>query len=322
MALRRARISALAGSAAACLAAAPALAQGLSFSGPSAGPLPPLQIKPSTQPAASSNAFMPKPPRIPHTVATPVLVGLAAALTEKAAPLSRGVAWRVYATEPDAEGRHALIEKSDQAQPALRLKPGDYVVTALYGAVAQAQRITVSDVASHRFVLNAGGLRLGAVVGADKTIPESLVTYTVYKSEPERPESMPLASEVRSGQIVRLAEGSYRVVSRYGSANAVVQCNVRVEAGRLTDATVFHKAAAITMKLVNEPGGEAIANTSWSIVDAKGEVVIQDSVGAFPTVILAAGDYTVIARHEGQIYNRPFSVEPGRDREVEVTAQH
>ena len=320
MAQRRALNRALAGLAAALLAP-PASAQGLSFSGPSAGPQPPLQIKPPAQAVGTSNAFLPKAPHIPLAATAPVLVGLAASLTEKAPPLSRGVAWRVYATEPDAEGRHALIEKSDQAQPALRLKPGDYVVTALYGAVAQAQRITVSDVASHRFVLNAGGLRLGAVVGADKTIPEPLVTYTVYKSEPERPEGMPLASEVRSGQVVRLAEGAYRVVSRYGAANAVVQCNVRVEAGRLTDATVFHKAAAITMKLVNEAGGEAIANTSWSIVDANGAIVIQDNIGAFPTVILAAGDYTVIARHEGQIYNRAFSVEPGRDREVEVTAQ-
>ena len=317
---RRALIHALAGLAVA-LFAPPALAQGLSFSGPSAGPPAPLQIKPPAQAVGSSSAFLPKPPHAPLAAAAPVSLGLTASLTEKAQPLSRGVAWRVYATEPDAEGRHALVEKSDQAQTVLRLKPGDYVVTALYGAVAQVQRIKFSDVANHRFVLNAGGLRLGAVVGADKTIPEPHVTYTVYKSEPERPEGMPLASEVRSGQVVRLAEGTYRVVSRYGSANALVQCNVRVEAGRLTDATVFHKAAAITMKLVNEPGGEAIANTSWSIVDAKGEVVIQDNVGAFPTVILAAGDYTVIARHEGQIYNRPFSVEPGRDREVEVTAQ-
>jgi hypothetical protein len=36
---------------------------------------------------------------------------------------------------------------------------------------------------------------------------------------------------------------------------------------------------------------------------------------------LAEGDYVVIARNEGKVYNREFKVESGVDRDVEVLAR-
>ena len=39
---------------------------------------------------------------------------------------------------------------------------------------------------------------------------------------------------------------------------------------------------------------------------------------AFPSVVLAAGDYTAIAKHGDQIFERNFTVEPGLNRDVEV----
>ena len=45
-----------------------------------------------------------------------------------------------------------------------------------------------------------------------------------------------------------------------------------------------------------------------------------ESVGAFPRFVLAAGDYSVIARQDGRTFNRDFSVEPGIDGDIEVVA--
>jgi hypothetical protein len=39
--------------------------------------------------------------------------------------------------------------------------------------------------------------------------------------------------------------------------------------------------------------------------------VIREAIGAFPQVILAEGDYVLIARQEGQVYSRDFKVETG-----------
>ncbi len=64
-------------------------------------------------------------------------------------------------------------------------------------------------------------------------------------------------------------------------------------------------------------GGEALANTEWAVVTPAGEPVIE-SVGAFPSVVLAAGEYTAIAKHDERIFERTFTVEPGLNRDVEV----
>jgi hypothetical protein len=110
------------------------------------------------------------------------------------------------------------------------------------------------------------------------------------------------------------------VQSIYGEGNAVIQADVRIEPGRLTDATVHHRAAQITLKLVNAGGGEAIANTQWSVLTPGGDS-IKESIGAFPSVVLAEGEYLAVARHDGKTYQSTFRVQSGRDREIEVLAR-
>jgi hypothetical protein len=49
--------------------------------------------------------------------------------------------------------------------------------------------------------------------------------------------------------------------------------------------------------------------------------VIKESIGAFPRVVLAEGDYRVIARNEGRSFQHDFNVVPGVDREISVVAR-
>ncbi len=86
--------------------------------------------------------------------------------------------------------------------------------------------------------------------------------------------------------MVRLNAGTYHVVSNYGDVNATIRADIQIEAGKLTEATIQHRAAKLTLKLVAGPGGEAIADTAWSILTASGDTV-SESVGAFPTIVLA-----------------------------------
>ena len=119
------------------------------------------------------------------------------------------------------------------------------------------------------------------------------------------------------GRAIRVNAGTYFIVSQYGDANAVVRAEVKVEAGKLSDAVVVHHAARVTLKLVNETGGEAMADTSWSVLTPEGDVVTE-SVGAFPTHILAEGTYTVIANHGGAAYSRQIEIKAGGDGEFEI----
>jgi hypothetical protein len=99
--------------------------------------------------------------------------------------------------------------------------------------------------------------------------------------------------------------------------NAVFRADIQVEAGKLIQATIQHRAAKLTLKLVSEEGSEAIADTAWSILTSSGDVV-SESVGAFPTIVLAEGQYTAVARNKNKIYQRDFTVTAGQNTDVEV----
>ena len=49
--------------------------------------------------------------------------------------------------------------------------------------------------------------------------------------------------------------------------------------------------------------------------------MIKESIGAFPRVILAEGEYRVVARNDSRTYEGEFHVVNGVDREVEVLAR-
>ena len=49
--------------------------------------------------------------------------------------------------------------------------------------------------------------------------------------------------------------------------------------------------------------------------------VIKEYNGAFPRVILSEGEYRVIAKNEGKVFERPFNVSNGVDGEIEVIAR-
>jgi hypothetical protein len=155
----------------------------------------------------------------------------------------------------------------------------------------------------------------------DARIPAGQISFDVYKGSQFEPgDRRPIAEHLMTGNVVALPEGTYYIVSHYGDANAVVRSDIRVQAGKLTDVTVTHRAAAITLKLVTEKGGEALANTAWSVLTPGGDV-IKESIGAFPRVILAEGEYRAIARNEGNVFEREFKVSTGVDGDVEVLAR-
>ena len=103
-------------------------------------------------------------------------------------------------------------------------------------------------------------------------------------------------------------------------SNSIVNADIKVISGKLIDVTIRHRCATITLKLVNKAGAEALANTTFTVLTPGGDV-IRELVGAFPSLVLAEGEYVVIARHDAKIYQSTFQVQTGMDRDVEVVAQ-
>jgi len=262
-----------------------------------------------------------EPTAVPMVPAGQVALALSARFGKAAPPIDGGLTWRVFSAKRDAAGKYPLIKEDKSAAPTLVLPPGNYIVYVGFGLATSVKPVSLSGQTVHEdFDLPAGALRLEARVG-DARIPAGQVSFDVYKGSQFEPgDRRPIAEHVMTGNVVVVPEGTYYIVSNYGDANSVVRSDIRVAAGKLTDITVTHRAAAITLKLVAEKGGEALANTAWSVLTPGGDV-IKESIGAFPRVILAEGEYRAIARNEGKVYEREFKVVTGVDGDVEVLAR-
>lgn len=247
---------------------------------------------------------------------------LEARLAPTAPPLGDGVKWRIFGDTPGLDGHLQLLGEADGGIVYFGLNPGTYYVHAAYGRAGATRKISVNGrTGGEVVVLNAGGVRLMAMNAKDQPLHQGEVTFDIYApDEAGSEERFLLLPNAPPGHVISLNAGTYHVVSKYGDANAIVRADIKVDPGKLTEATVFQKAARMTLKLVEQHGGEAIADTAWTVQTNGGASVVQ-SVGAFPTVVLAEGDYTALAKHDGKTFQKNFSVEAGSDRDVEVLAQ-
>jgi hypothetical protein len=283
-------------------------------SGPAATPGLPAPV---TQPSVPANL----PPSLAPAAAQGALA-LSARFGKDLPPVSGGLLWRVYSDKPGPNGAMQLIREDRTPNPVLQLPPGGYVVHVSLGLVSDVRAVTIKqDTDREMFDLPAGGLRIEGRVGTSK-IPQGQIVFSIYKGsqfDVGTGERAPIAQNVAAGDVLMVPEGTYYLVSNYGDANSIVRSDIRVQSSKLTDVVVTHRAAVITLKLVSDKGGEAMANTSWSVITPAGDV-IKESIGAFPRVTLAEGEYRAIAKNEGKVFERPFNVKNGVDGEVEVLA--
>jgi hypothetical protein len=247
-------------------------------------------------------------------------VTLTASLTLGSRPITQALVWSVFRDKAAAGGKGLLVSTHREASPTLRLNPGTYWINVALGRANLTRKITVAgdQIEKAHFVLNAGGLRLIPVLAGGEAANAKLAAFDVESDErDEYGQRTKVVAGARAGVVLRLNAGIYSIVSTYGDANAIARADVSVEAGKLSEVRVTHPAAEVSFKLVTRGGGDAIADTQWSVATRQGEVV-KESSGALPTHILAPGAYTVRAKNAGRFYRRDFAVKAGDSTLVEV----
>ena len=269
---------------------------------PTPPPVPP-QIRETPQTAAPAN---PAP--------TAGVLTLQAVYAGTNRPAGSDVAWRIYAVN---QNEPTLIASSFEPRPSFSLSPGEYIIHAAHGLAAATKRITMpSGPLVDRLVFNAGGLVLRAKL-ADVPLPPERQGIAIYIPSATDSEAKLVTKALKSGEMIRLPEGAYHIVSTYAGSNSVVRADIVVQPGKVTEATMNHRAATVTFKLVRAEGGVALANTSWSVLTPGGDS-IAEAIGAFPTVELAEGEYDVIARFDGREFKDKVKVVSGVNRDHEV----
>ena len=279
-----------------------------------AAPVAPASTAPDT-PATAAAVATPAPA---PGYADPQPVTLEALVTDGGKAIDQGLVWRVFAAKPDSVGQLMLAAKSSDAIAKIKLAPGNYVVHVAYGKAQASDTLTVKEGENDKsLILQAGGLRLNAAVTGDIPIPINLLHFDVFTAGQSDADRALVAQDLSANDIVTLNAGTYHIVSYFGDVNAVVRADLQVEPGQLTDATLYHKAAQMSFKLVSEEGGEAIADVDWTVKTPDGTSIFTNT-GAFPTTVLQEGDYTVFAMSGDTVYNRQFEVQAGQPKEIEV----
>lgn len=258
-------------------------------------------------------------------------LSLSASFAGDAKTAPTGLIWRVFKERAEDDGSRTEQASAREEAPTFSLPNGDYIVHVAWGLASATRRVSINGRnVSERLQLNAGALRIVGMLGDNKIQPDRL-TLSIYVPDGGNPQAKLVARDVKPGQTVRLPEGTYHIVSTYlegpatggGSTNptnSVVEADVRIQPGKVTVTTLKHRAALITLKLVNAPGGEALANTSFTVLTPGGDV-LREMIGAFPSLVLAEGEYAAIARRDGKTYQSTFEVRAARDRDVEVLAK-
>ena len=260
-----------------------------------------------------------------------------------------GLRWRVFAAQRRRRRLASADRRIELAQPTLTIPPGDYVVHVAFGLASATKRVTLGpEVRSERLTLSAGALRIGGTLARRADRPLQARRSRSMCRESRNPLGKLVYAKAKAGDIDRPAGRHlpYRLdLSRHGRrplglraarrlpanprrsappatlpTNSIVNADIKVASGKLVDVTLRHRCATLTLKLVNKPGGEALANTTFTVLTPGGDV-IRELIGAFPSLVLAEGEYVVIARHDAKTYQSTFQVQSGMDRDVEVIAQ-
>lgn len=245
---------------------------------------------------------------------------LEAHMTQGSPTIKNDLVWRVFASKINKNNNLPLIAYSKGGSVEFSLAPGDYLVHVAFGRAGSTQHITLeaNKTFSKQMVLNAGGIKFNAIL-PDGKINESQLKFSIYADSNQSTEQALITANVKPNTIVRLNADTYHVVSNYGTANAIVRSDIKVTAGKLTEVTMQHRAAQITLKVIRQKGSEAMADTTWIIMNDSGDI-IREIANAYAYVILAEGDYLAVAKNKSQIYQKEFSVSSGEDQEIEILA--
>jgi hypothetical protein len=253
-------------------------------------------------------------------------------------PMTAGLRWRVFNATPDPDGQHRLIVESSLPRPTLTLPPGDYVVHVAFGLASATKSISVgSEPLNVKLPLAAGALRIHCTAQGDKPIDPADIALAIYVPERNNSTAKLVYAKAKEGEVIGVPEGNYHIASTFldshgvgslGQAktgvaiptNSIAAGDVNVATGKIVDVTLRHRIATLTIKLVTAPGGGALANSTFTVLTPGGDIV-RELAGAFPSLVLAEGEYVVVARHNARTYQATFTVQSGMDRDVEVLAK-
>ncbi len=276
-------------------------------------------------------------PRIPDEIRPDFLISqtevekgkegikLKAQITASTAAITREIDWRIYQIEDIKKQKWRQVGAKLTAEALFTLPTGNYVVRAVYGSVRAAKVIAVDEgkQVDATFILNAGALRVQPALAFLDAPQGTAAKHWVFGTAKSSQGKRRLFSQSNTpDEVIRLNAGTYRLVSRYGDANALVETDITIKPGLLTEVEINHKAGIATFVSTTPANAKDPAKdtTRWELKDAAGATVVR-STGLRTSHILAPGDYEMTADVGGKTFKSSFKIAIGEAKTVEISDQ-
>jgi len=254
------------------------------------------------------------------------------AITEEGGePLTDGVRWEVFEKATDEMDTPEILKYSARAQPELKLPAGEYLVRAVsIKGQAQAEKIVSvreEELTEEQVLLaKEGNITLKAVneAGGEALKDVYWQLYPLTKDDLDKPQ--PIKYGRGDTPTYKLLPGTYRATVRSNKGEATAEKEVTVVAGKnSTEEVVIAEEGEITLRAVNEAGGEALKDVYWQLYPlAKDDMdkpqPIKYGRGNTPTYKLLPGTYraTVQSNKGEATAEKEVTVVAGKSRTEEV----
>ncbi len=236
--------------------------------------------------------------------------------------LSDKVHYTIYKGAQSLDGKREQITQSNKTSPTFWLPAGDYFVKANYGLASadMAVQIKANQRTEKTVIINAGALRLSSrVEGLPETL-KSQVFYVIYDTKPDLEGNYrEIFTTSQAQRTVHIPPGEYLIEGRWGNTNARTPVSAVVTAGKLTSATVIHRAGRARFKLTAVPGGTPTGKPYWTFYDFSG-AEIGRNVKPTPERIFSAGKYSVVVRYDDQEFKAGFTIKSGDEKQIDIVA--
>lgn len=207
----------------------------------------------------------------------------------------------------------ALIYDKTASVVTVPLKPGQYHVEAIFGSAHLKEMITVQPGTKigMSFVMNAGALRvLPRVKGVDQFgIASTSKIYALSGIE----KGKLVATSHRPGEVLNVAEGAYRIESKFVSGNALAVTDVNVKAGYTSAVNIDHIAGLAKLNVA----GNTEREVHWQIMDDNGNA-LPPFMGVAAEIVLKPGHYFAEAKLGDQNLKADFLIAAGQTSEINL----
>ena len=225
----------------------------------------------------------------------------------------------LFEDDPDAPQGRREVARSVASNPKFALPPGTYYVVARLGTAEARERITVraGDIDRRALVLDLAQLTVAVRLPGLRLDGSESVSHRLERIGGETRDVLYVN---RVSGTVQVAAGKYKIETRLGIGNVLSEREIELKPGAREQISIEPPAGGLVLRLLDQPGGTAVADVAWDIRDAQGRTIwIGNQTEARP--LLLAGRYTIVAGTRGRQIERPVEVRQGELRTVDLTPQ-